>query len=275
MCRFIAYLGKQPLVLSELIDKPKNSLINQSRQAREGRLDINADGVGIAWYDHRIDILPGTYKSTQPAWNNQNLHHIITKIQSTCFLGHVRAATIGDVDAYNCHPFTHQQFSFVHNGTIRDFHQIKRQLLNQLSDESFHLVKGQTDSEHFFVLLMELLYEKNCVQTKTFSLDKLADAIRQTISTIYKLSHFTSLGRLNSVLTDGKQLIATRYMPRQEDGALSLYYSWQIKDNSPGIIIASEPLTDYAQDWHEVPVNHILCIDEDLKMTYLPMNIDL
>ena len=120
MCRFAAYLGKKPITLARIIDKPSHSLINQSRKARIGTFGLNADGFGIAWYNQNIDPIPAIFKSIQPAWNDQNLRHITSKVESTCFIGHVRASTIGNVNTVNCHPFSFENFAFVHNGTINN-----------------------------------------------------------------------------------------------------------------------------------------------------------
>ena len=156
MCRFVAYLGKKSILLNELLVKPKNSLINQSRDAKEGRLGLNADGFGLGWYSHEIDKIPGVFKSTQPAWNDNNLKHLANKIKSSCFLAHVRASTVGDIVLNNCHPFSYHEYAFVHNGTIRFFDKIKRQIINELDDIIFSEIKAQTDSEHLFFLIMQM-----------------------------------------------------------------------------------------------------------------------
>ena len=46
MCRYAAYLGP-PLVLSELIYKPTNSLVHQAKEAMQSSTRINADGFGV------------------------------------------------------------------------------------------------------------------------------------------------------------------------------------------------------------------------------------
>lgn len=267
MCRFVAYLSKQPVILNTIIDGPVNSLVNQSRKAREGNMGLNADGVGIAWYNQAINTFPGVYKSTQPAWNDQNLQHIASKIQSTCFLGHVRASTVGDVNTYNCHPFTYEQFSFVHNGTIRGFDQIRRALLRALSDGSFALIQGQTDSEHFFALLIDLLYKKNIFSRHNPTLKQMEQAVCAAIKHTDSLVEEIAFSRLNTVLTDGKQLLATRYISDTAQESLSLHYcTHNHKNGDAYIIVASEPLTDYHEEWSEVPENHMLLVDENLNI---------
>lgn len=285
MCRFVAYLGKKPVVLNEIIDFPENSLINQSRRAREGNFGLNADGFGIGWYDHMIDDEPGIYKSIQPAWNDSNLKHIAAKVRSTCFLGHVRASTIGDVSTANSHPFYYNQFSFVHNGTIQGIDLIRRQLLNSLSDQRFRLLKGQTDSELFFALLMDILYCK----THQFDLDTIARSFLDAIEKInyLKKDKPQDITRLNTVLTDGKKLIATRYISNVEQKSLSLYYAvgdyidttkrqgimCQSYHSTGALLIASEPLTDSAKEWNEIPLNHMLLVDEKLNINIKPMGL--
>jgi glutamine amidotransferase len=49
MCRWLAYSGS-PVLLEELLYKPENSLVTQSRHARLGVEATNGDGFGVGWY---------------------------------------------------------------------------------------------------------------------------------------------------------------------------------------------------------------------------------
>ena len=71
MCRLIAYKGT-PIVMDDLLYKPKNSLINQSIHASEIEEPLNGDGFGVGWYAQEINYEPITYVSVNPAWNNRN-----------------------------------------------------------------------------------------------------------------------------------------------------------------------------------------------------------
>jgi len=268
MCRFVAFLGKEPVILSDIIAAPENSLIRQSLEARLGHIALNADGFGIAWYDHSIDHAPGIFKSIQPAWNDFNLRHLASKVRSTCFLGHVRASTVGDVNTYNCHPFNDQQFSFVHNGTIEGFQKIKRELRRILDDVEFELLRGQTDSEHFFALLMDILHHGY----ETFTLDAQFEAYQKALKQIEVLTADVNVeesSRLNTVLTDGKQLLASRYVSDPSEVAWSLYYQTKVDNNNEpiSIIVASEPLTETEEGWQKIPTNHALLVDESLNVS--------
>ena len=278
MCRFVAYIGKKPILLKELLEKHNNSLINQSKEAREGINGLNADGFGLAWYDQDIEPEPGIFKSIQPAWNDANLKHIASKIKSSCFLGHVRASTVGDVSINNCHPFTYRKYAFVHNGTIRHFEKVRRPLMNQLDDEFFDAIKAQTDSEHLFYLIMQCLKHN-----PNYTLEQAVTNAFKYIVDWQKVEGKESFSRLNIVITDGNQLVATRFVTKGYD-SLSLHYAIgycvdESEDEhllitgkkSGAVIIASEPLTDYAREWQEVPNNHSIVINPDLSIHFKPI----
>src|SRR5690606_2664491 len=141
MCRITAYFGQTPILLKEIIDDPDNSLIKQSRKPYLGNMTVNGDGFGIGWFADKSDPFPGIFKSTQPAWNDQNLTHLIRKISSPCFVGHIRASTVGDVTWSNCHPFFYNEWIFAHNGHIESFLKIKREILKSLKEPLFEKVK--------------------------------------------------------------------------------------------------------------------------------------
>lgn len=113
MCRWAAYRG-DPLYLEELVSSPAHSLIEQSHCATRAKTATNGDGFGIAWYGDRPE--PGRYRDILPAWSDCNLKSLARQIRSPLFLAHVRAATGGGTRRDNCHPFTHESWSFMHNG---------------------------------------------------------------------------------------------------------------------------------------------------------------
>src|SRR5512137_2883136 len=83
MCRWLAYTGA-PVLMSELLLKPKDNLIQQSLHARSPRTPTNGDGFGLGWYDAQPR--PGLFKSIRPAWNDFNLIDLVSHIESSLFL---------------------------------------------------------------------------------------------------------------------------------------------------------------------------------------------
>ena len=279
MCRFVAYLGQVPTVLQDVLRKPNNSLIDQSLHARKIEQPVNADGFGIGWYQREITTHPSRFKSIQPAWNDKNLHSLAKIIASKCFLGHVRRSTHGDVSRSNCHPFVYDDHMFCHNGGIEGFPEIQRHLRQLLSDNLYLKLQGQTDSEHFFALMVDYLLETS----KSSYLDQTFHAFQSTINMIKQLQRKyakSEMSELNTVITNGTEMMATRYRSTEYQKALSLYYTQgalihkdgnhpviEFREKEPeALIIASEPLSDYGAEWREVPVNHAILVNSDLAV---------
>src|SRR5215471_1343331 len=109
MCRWIAYSGS-PILLEELLYKPKHSLIDQSLHARLGVETTNGDGFGVGWYDNGTGDPPAVFRAIGPAWSDQNLRELAASVRSPLFLAHVRASTGTPVQQTNSHPFRHGQW---------------------------------------------------------------------------------------------------------------------------------------------------------------------
>ena len=244
MCRLIGYIGKEELLIQDLIDKPENSLIEQSKNAQEDSYSINADGFGLAWYKPGITKNVGIFKSIQPAWNDNNLKHLSRLIKTECLIAHIRASNVGDVSFNNCHPFGHKEISFAHNGIIHGFNQIKRDLIAKIDDPFFYEIKGQTDSEHIFYLILDFLQQEKSLE------NSVSMAFKWIVE---RQKDKTDFSKLNIILTDGNNIVATRFSSKQNPN-LSMYYYL----NYSNIIIASEKLTAIGTTWKAVPKNHML-----------------
>jgi glutamine amidotransferase len=262
MCRFIAYLGKD-ILLSDILIKPVNSIIKQSVHARESTNPTNGDGFGLGWYKPSISPEPALFTSISPAWNDQNLEHLSQKTHSPVFFAHVRAASAGGVTHYNCHPFIHNKWMFMHNGGIHDFTSIKRHLRRRFDDDIYHWVKGQTDSEHLFGLILQLAKKHH-----THSTDIIAEVILEALQIINELQ--VKYGKpgpsfYNFCLTDGKNLIATRYCTHTKYQPETLHYS----ETDDYTIVSSEKLTNIDAQWNSVSPNHILTVEKSSQGRFI------
>ena len=277
MCRFTFYMGA-PISLGSLITEPTHSLIKQSFSSKERSEPLNGDGFGVAWYANDDDEA-AVFRSITPAWNNGNLQDLSRVTNSGCIVAHVRAATQGlGVSEFNCHPFKSNNLTFCHNGDIGGFEKVRRPLVNSLSDDAYDSIKGSTDSEHLFALVLDQLRR----QSNKKSIDTMANAMQDAVEIVNGLMLEHAPGRycyLNLVLTDGKEAVVCRYTSDQSDKASSLYISQGRQyvceegvcsmlgdSNDNAVIVSSEPLSDDAS-WQEVPVNHMLLIDRNLTVT--------
>lgn len=283
MCRLLAYKGV-PVIMDQLLYQPRHSLIRQSYKARELDEPLNGDGFGVGWYVPDIDPTPAVFVSTSPAWSNRNLRLLAPKIRSHCILAHVRAASFGDISEANCHPFYYQRFLFMHNGGIEGFERIKRPLRRSLSDELYSWIKGQTDSEHFFALVLENLRPSG----EGYTVQDLAGAVEEAVvrlKVLRRRARTNGTFYLNVVLTDGNLLLAARYVSHGRARPLTLYYSEgsryvceegvclmeRCHPASRSVIVASERLTRLDSDWQEVPRNHFLLVEGDGSVSLQPI----
>lgn len=236
MCRLAAYLGPD-VSLSQIVVEPEHSLLEQSQHATEAKLAVNGDGFGFAWYDR--DFEPGVYRDVLPAWSDGNLPNLCRMIRSRLFLAHVRASTAGETSRQNCHPFAHENWSFMHNGQVPDIHRIRRRLEALLPDEFYDLRRGSTDSELIFLLLL------------THGLkDAPGAAITQVLALLAEHSCYGTgkdAVRLTCVLSDGQSLYAFRHA--SDDKCPTLYIN---ENPRGGWTLASEPLDGRIENWTSV-----------------------
>ena len=254
MCRWLAYSGS-PVLIKELLLDPKHSLIDQSLHARLGAETTNGDGFGIGWYG--VGDTPGVFHSIEPAWNDRNLRDLAGHIRSPLVLAHIRASSGSPVQQANCHPFRHGRWLWMHNGVLRDFPRVKRELVLAVDPSLYPQIEGSTDSETFFFLALTLGLEH----------DPPA-AVERAVGLIEATGRRHGVQQpiqMTVATTDGTRVWAFRYS--SEGQSRSLFYSTavstlrhQYPDNPVlhGLsdetrIIVSEPLGDLAGAWNEVP----------------------
>ncbi|WP_192178107.1 class II glutamine amidotransferase [Mesorhizobium amorphae] len=248
MCRWAAYLG-EAVFLEDIVTAPCHSLIAQSHCAQEAKSPTNGDGFGLAWYGDRPE--PGLYRDILPAWSDPNLKSLCRQIKSGLFLAHVRASTGGATSRMNCHPFISGNWSFMHNGQIGGFEKIRRALENSLSDAVFDQREGTTDSELFFLLMID----------EGLSADPQG-AVSRATSRVIEASRRAGLEpalRLTAAFSDGQALYAVRYAT--DVHAPTLYTS--IFRNGGGRCIVSEPFDRDGGDWQAIPPSSFVTIGSD------------
>ena len=173
------------------------------------------------------------------------------------FMAHVRATTGTAVQRTNCHPFRHQHWLFQHNGAIREFARVKRDLVLAISPTLFSEISGSTDSEIMFYLAL------------TFGLqDDPIAGIEKMIGFIEEVGHKANVAhplQMTLAILDGRTLYAFRYS--SEHNSRTLFHSADVatlRNRFPNVrqfsddtrAIVSEPLgsiENAGEVWVEIP----------------------
>jgi predicted glutamine amidotransferase len=255
MCRWLAYSGS-PILIEELLYKTDHSLIDQSLHSRLGVETTNGDGFGVGWYGTNT-AAPAVFRSIEPAWNDRNLREVAGHVESPLFLAHIRASTGTAVQQTNCHPFRYEKWLWVHNGLVRDFHLIKRELALAVDGSLYPSIEGSTDSELLFYLALTLGLE-----------DDPPGAVARMVGLVEEAGRHHGIEhpiQMTIGTADGRNVWAFRYS--SEGKSRSLYYSTNVRTlremyperprlqevSDESRIIVSEPIVELAGAWNEVP----------------------
>ena len=293
MCRALAYLG-QPVLLDHLLFQPDSALVRQSTMPRMLNM-LNLAGFGLrAWVrDSHDPSRPFSYGSPTLPVFDRNLKNLAEKIRPSCVLAHVRGVAYSsavEISLQNVHPFQFEgmRLALAHNGDLARFEEMKPHLAEHLKPGIARLIRGTTDSEWIYALLVSQLDDPS----KSSSAEEIMAAMDRTLAIIREARArcgIASSSSVNLFLTTGDQLAAVRYCfdfgcyptedPAQVHEAnlsfLSLWYTsgreygqhegeWKMiggSDAADSIIIASEPLTRDTSTWLEVPEYSLIYAD--------------
>jgi predicted glutamine amidotransferase len=254
MCRWLAYSGAA-VRIEDLLFRPQHSLIDQSLHSQLGAETTNGDGFGIGWYGPGET--PAIFHSVEPAWNDSNLRELAAHIESPLVFAHIRASSGSPIQQSNCHPFRYGRWLWMHNGVIRDFHKVKRDLVLAVDPSLYPSIAGSTDSEVFFFLALTLGLE-----------DDPPAAVEAAVGLIEETgrAHGVELPiQMTVATTDGDKVWAFRYSSERD--SRSLFYSTDVPTlralhpeldvlallSDEARLIVSEPIRDLPGAWNVVP----------------------
>jgi glutamine amidotransferase len=262
MCRWLAYSGS-PVLLEDLLYKPKNSLVMQSKRSQLGAETTNGDGFGVGWYGKMGR--PGVFCSTEPAWNNRNLRELSAHAAAGRVFAHIRASTGSAVQQTNCHPFRHDRWLWMHNGLIANFPTVKRDLVLAVDPALYPEIEGSTDSEILFYLALSFGLAQDPPAAVAQAVG-LVEQVGRRYGVRYPI-------QMTVATTNGDLTWAFRYS--SEGRSRSLFHSVDISalrlqypDNQvlqdlsdDARIVVSEPLGDLLGAWREVPDSTCVVVD--------------
>lgn len=296
MCRVFAYIG-QEIPLSSLLLEPENSLINQSLDPElHPNLQLAGWGFG-AWSEHLLKPEePLLYHRPKAAFYDDNAKGILPSLQASTLLAHVRASgyDAGVVQAdENCHPFSFDETPWIiaQNGALPNWRVLQRELLVYCEDRYLKQMRGTTDTEFLYVLLLSLLDGDSDDDVKQ-GFEKLLKVI---VGAMKKLD-LAALTKLKIALVSPDRIIGVNYgcghkgetdvtgdwkKLREEDLPLSMLLepmylllgknfqnyenSYEVDacpaDEATSAIFASEPLTEDGDEWMTIEFGEIVALE--------------
>jgi predicted glutamine amidotransferase len=282
LCRFYALRATAPTRVECCLVRAPNSLLAQSRQDLRGF--ENAHGWGIAAFGEPAAEAAAwsIERHPDPAHEGLRFQAAAARTQATTVLAHVRRATVGSVGLENTHPFRHGRWTFVHNGTVPYFADIRGPMLAAMSEEHRAAIRGSTDSEHLFHLALST-YERAtggpaaAEPASSVLLTSLQEALRHVIVWCHEIGQEPHLG-LNVLLSDGVRMVGSRwqrslhYLERTGPApcpACGEHHAGGAPAGYRALLIASEPITHEA--WPEVPERSVFEITPELHLRVLPL----
>jgi predicted glutamine amidotransferase len=240
MCRLFGSAATAPIDISFELLEADNPIIEQSER--------HDSGWGVAYYG--ADATPTVERFAQAAHADPGFPQAARAV-SRLIMVHVRRATFGGLKLENTHPFGLGPYTYCHNGTILR--------PGSLLERSGRAPAGETDSEHFFELLMTLLDPNDVV-----------DSLRRTVEYVCERCRFSAL---NFLFCDGRRLYAYRFgiyrlfwlvrnLDLEADTRTHYHLELERPQGEHVVLVSSEKLTG-DEPWGEFAQDELLICDPD------------
>ena len=162
------------------------------------------DGFGYGYY---IDDRPLLSKQPRGATPHESYYPLVKDLNTNLFMLHARQATVGGWKDANTHPFRLEPWLFAHTGTAELLQEKREHILQLLPNHLKNNIKGDTDSELLFMLILSNLGDLYKMKSIAVSEEKALDAIRKSFSQIgYSFTDFNEASGV-FFLTNGNLLI--------------------------------------------------------------------
>ncbi|WP_424927064.1 class II glutamine amidotransferase [Amaricoccus tamworthensis] len=292
MCRVLAYIGPE-IPLGKLLLEPENSLVNQSLDPElHPHLQLAGWGFGV-WSGHLLKTEePLLYHRPKAAFYDDNAPGVIPSLQAHTLLAHVRASGYdsGVVQTdENCHPFSFDGTPWImaQNGALPNWRLLQRELLPHCQDRYLKQMRGTTDTEFLYVLLLSLLEGDSDAEVQA-GFERMLEVVVEAMGRL----DLAALTKLKIALAAPGRIIGVNYGCGRDgetdpagdwkalrpgaggegDMALSMLLepmyllmgrnfedhegTYEVdacpEDQATLAIFASEPLTDEGEDWLEI-----------------------
>ena len=195
----------------------------------------------------------------------------VESVATDVLVGHIRHPTVGNLRTENTHPFRYRDWVFAQIGTVTGFDGLRDSLFEAQPGFLRPNVRGDTDSEVFFYLILSFLHDAGVLENRSVSrkyvLDALAAASKHVDDKLVAAGKPKHSGDI--LMTNGEHMyavqrsgrLAFRLVDDPEDAEALL----DIKDNKPpssrgqqrSCVFASE-VQELPEGWQHPAMDHVL-----------------
>jgi predicted glutamine amidotransferase len=201
----------------------------------------------------------------------------VAELRSDYVMGNVRAPG-AKASPENTPPFRHRTWVFGHSGRIQNFAAMQPELLATIPDFLRRSIRGQTDSENLFYLLLAYLHDAGKLDDPEPRLADAESALRAMLATTERLAnaHGATLQGLNVMLTNGRFVLAARKGPPMYWKRVHTDVPIKEPRNGPGsmdrqVILLSEPKGGKPEGFEEIPDATIATVSRDFHTALTPL----
>jgi glutamine amidotransferase len=210
--------------------------------------------------------------------DNVDLGAVVRELRSDYIVANVRGPGTKAAPE-NTPPYRYKRWVFGHSGHIEGFERLQADLLQAVPDFLRRNIRGQTDSEHLFHLLLAFMHDDGKLDDQEPKASDAESAIRAMVrmTTELAIQKGATVHGLNLVITNGRIMAAARKGP-------PMWWRRQHTDapaRDPGglqpqraVLILSEPPSAEAlgpDGFEEIPDSSIVSISRDFKTHLAPV----
>jgi predicted glutamine amidotransferase len=246
MCRLLAFVSSAPTTARQLVgDREFESYLALSLE--------HGDGWGVAWHDGEGEL--SVEKAVEAAHASDLLDKLSRTTEMDAMVLHLRRASPGMRVAFeNTHPFPSGRLAFAHNGWIRPVIELEQLLAPEARDA----LRGTTDSERYFQLLLAAVEETGSVE---LAIPPLLDRLRGSFR----------CNALNFVLLTERSLYAVCDFSQEaaDRRGDSDYYTLGYKRTPDAVVVGSSGRWGDRSTWSDLANHQGLVVDRDSLQTRL------
>lgn len=237
MCRLLGYTSPTPTTFDQVVGSNFKEFVKLA--------DDHCDGWGISTASgNKADL----YKEPVAATKSSNFNQQISSHKSNSALLHLRWATEGmAVNENNTHPFTYEDITFIHNGSITP-----PTALDSLIDKRYlQLAKGNTDSERYFLYLLTQIDKHGFIEGVKAALSYIKNNCTYSSINMMILNKSTFM----AACIYNQDKIPKRFKDQPD------YYHLKYTKKDGQVVVASSGWNQ--EGWEEIPNGSVLEVQSD------------